>query len=389
MQLFIRDGRHIVVEAEADSTVAAVKAAYMLKAYGTGLYDALVLLHNSKQLDDTAMLSEAGVTEGATLSVSSSLRGGGGDGGSTGAESRSCYLEMYAERKPDKVNPAEEMLARATRCRLSGERLQPPCVADELGSLFNKEALVHALLNKALPSALAHISSLKAVTTLKLDPIPSRTASHAAAGPGPGSSSNGRNGSSSSSDLAVFQCPVTGLEMNGRVQFVIHKPSGLVLSERALREVPVAAEELLGSKWTADDLIPVNPQGEELEKRKEAVAAAMAAERLRKAAKKAEKAASKAAGKAAAGDGAAGGMEAAASAAPVAGSKRGLPPAGPALAGAPAAASANGNGVAKKLKLPAGATPEVYASIFSSGKPQQKETYCCRSASGRGLGGAA
>lgn len=65
-----------------------------------------VLLHNSKQLDDAATLSEAGVTEGATLSVSSRLRGGGGDGGSTGAESRSCYLEMYAERKPDKVRPA-------------------------------------------------------------------------------------------------------------------------------------------------------------------------------------------------------------------------------------------------------------------------------------------
>jgi hypothetical protein len=67
---------------------------------------AQVLLHNSKQLDDTATLSQAGVTDGATLSISSRLRGGGGDGGSTGAESRSCYLEMYAERKPDKVRPA-------------------------------------------------------------------------------------------------------------------------------------------------------------------------------------------------------------------------------------------------------------------------------------------
>jgi hypothetical protein len=133
------------------------------------------------------------------------------------------------------------MLARATRCRLSGERLAPPCVADELGSLFNKEALVHALLNKTLPPALAHISSLKSVTTLKLDAIPSRAGSHASAGPGPGSRSNGNgvsgNGVSSSCDLAVFQCPVTGLEMNGRFGFVIHKPTGVVLSERALREV--------------------------------------------------------------------------------------------------------------------------------------------------------
>lgn len=140
-------------------------------------------------------------------------------------------------------------------------------------------------------------------------------------------------------------------------------------------QVPAAAEELLGGKWAAEDLLPVNPQGEELEKRKEVVAAAMAAERARKAARKAEKAASKAAAAGPAPDG--GAVQAAA------GSKRGLPPA------APSAAAANGSSsIAKKLKLPAGATPEVYASIFSSGKPQRKETYCARSCTGRGLGGS-
>jgi hypothetical protein len=107
MQLFVRDAGHALVEAEVHSTVADVKTAYMLKTYGTVLrHDAIVLLHGSKQLQDCATLSEAGVMDGATLSVSSRLRGGGGDGGSTGAESRSCYLEMYAEKKPDKVNPA-------------------------------------------------------------------------------------------------------------------------------------------------------------------------------------------------------------------------------------------------------------------------------------------
>lgn len=69
-----------------------------------------VLLHGSRQLQDCAILSEAGVTDGATLSVSSRLRGGGGDGGSTGAESRSCYLEMYAEKKPDKVGGGQSCL---------------------------------------------------------------------------------------------------------------------------------------------------------------------------------------------------------------------------------------------------------------------------------------
>lgn len=36
------------------------------------------------------------------------------------------------------VNPAEEKLAKWTTCKLSGEMLQPPCVVDELGSLYNK-----------------------------------------------------------------------------------------------------------------------------------------------------------------------------------------------------------------------------------------------------------
>lgn len=40
------------------------------------------------------------IDDGAVLR----LRGGGGDGGSTGAESRECYLEMYLEKKPDKVS---------------------------------------------------------------------------------------------------------------------------------------------------------------------------------------------------------------------------------------------------------------------------------------------
>ena len=34
---------------------------------------------------------------------------------------------------------------------------------DELGSLFNKDALIHALISKSLPPTLAHIMALKHV----------------------------------------------------------------------------------------------------------------------------------------------------------------------------------------------------------------------------------
>jgi hypothetical protein len=52
-------------------------------------------VHEGRLLADSATLEAAGVRDGASLCAKLRLRGGGGDGGSTGAESRSCYLEMY------------------------------------------------------------------------------------------------------------------------------------------------------------------------------------------------------------------------------------------------------------------------------------------------------
>lgn len=56
------------------------------------------------------------------------------------------------------VDPREAQLAKATRCQLSGQMLCPPVAADELGHLFNKDAVVGALLAKTLPPDLAHIT---------------------------------------------------------------------------------------------------------------------------------------------------------------------------------------------------------------------------------------
>lgn len=48
-------------------------------------------------------LATAGVLAGDYVTLYPRLRGGGGDGGSTGAESRSSFLEMYATKKAAKV----------------------------------------------------------------------------------------------------------------------------------------------------------------------------------------------------------------------------------------------------------------------------------------------
>lgn len=65
------------------------------------------------------------------------------------------------------VNPVEAKLAKWTRCNLSGEPLHPPCVADELGNLYNKDTMVQALVSKSLPGSLSYISSLKHLIDLR------------------------------------------------------------------------------------------------------------------------------------------------------------------------------------------------------------------------------
>ena len=69
------------------------------------------LLYEGRQLQNESQLSsirglmpcalEGGLPQpcGATMQLSYRLPGGGGDGGSTGSESRSCYLEMYLGKK--------------------------------------------------------------------------------------------------------------------------------------------------------------------------------------------------------------------------------------------------------------------------------------------------
>ncbi|KAL4457462.1 hypothetical protein ABPG75_012327 [Micractinium tetrahymenae] len=381
LQLFLRlPGAGLrACQAQPGDSVASVSG---LDAFEAAVGAAARVVCSGRTLDPCSSLAAARVPPGATLELLPRLRGGGGDGGSTGAESRSCYLEMYAGRKADKVNPEEERLARWTSCQLSGMPLQPPCVADELGSLFNKDAVLQALLNKSMPKPLAHITSLKHLIELKLGDGSSGGGSAAAA---PTSKDGG--------DVAArFACPITGLPFNGKSRFVVLRRSGHVLSERALKEVPKVVEEMVGGPWQPQDLLPVNPAGDELQGMREALLLKRTAERAAKKEKKKDKATAAAA----AGNGGAA-AAAAAAAAPAAGENGkagagGKRPAenGGTAGGAAAAAAASGGGdpaaaaaAAKRFKAaelkPKGADDKVWSSIFtSSGKQQGRNDYMVR-----------
>ena len=66
---------------------------------------------------------------------------------------------------------------------------------------------------------------------------------------------------------AVFACPITGLDFSGKTKFLVMRPSGVVVADKALREAKAAVEEMNDGLKLADapPPIPVNPRGEELE----------------------------------------------------------------------------------------------------------------------------
>ena len=296
---------------------------------------------------------------------------------------------MYMGKKADKVNPAEELLARWTRCHLSGELLAPPVVMDDLGNLYNKDTVVHALLNKALPPGLGHITGLKQVVEVKLHRSQSGAASQRA---------SSSQTSFQPSNEADFSCPLAGVPCNGRYRFFVHRATGLMVSEKAIKEASAAVEELLGCKWKEEDLVPINPTGEQLEAVRNRLGARLKAEKEKKQSRKA----SKAAEAAALGAGPLGGA---------AEEGRGgeLGPSGRETEAALSLKQPDGSStqpadkVAEGKKRPAsdlprqgkkhtagkppqGATPGLYASLFTSSIIEpQKETYCCRATGARGV----
>ena len=58
-------------------------------------------------------------------------------------------------------------MARWRHCAISSQRLQQPVVACGVGKLYNKEAVIEALLDRSkMPDDAAHIKSLKVGSTV-------------------------------------------------------------------------------------------------------------------------------------------------------------------------------------------------------------------------------
>ncbi|KAI9117573.1 hypothetical protein K1719_011739 [Acacia pycnantha] len=353
--------RSVTISPIANQTLLHLKRSFFPKSLSSQLLSSFYFTLNGRPLADHTPISVSQIPLSSTLILRSRSRGGGGDGGATGAESRDCYLNMYAEKKPDKVDPNEQRISKWLNCALSNEPLREPCVVDKLGNIFNKETLVETLLKKNLPKEFGHIKGLKDMIKVQLSLIP---------------------GMENANGETLFQCPISGLEFNGKYKFFVLKNCGHVLSAKALKEVKSSSCLVCHQDFSETDKIPINGNEEEVAM----LRAKMEGEKAKLNEKKAKKSKN---GSRINGENDSVSLEQSR----LAGTKHGMDVKDKATAkveGNGKVVNGNGalngvaDGVTKRFKAadmaPPNANKEVYASIFTSSKKSDfKETYSCRS----------
>ncbi len=159
----------------------------------------------------------------------------GGDGGSTATERK--YMRETKENNSNVVECGKSkkytQMMRSRTCALSNQPLKEPIVCCELGNIYNREALIEALLNKSIFTIkrLSHVRKLKDVRELRLSPNSSSDCqTRANIGKIENELSLGR-------ERCPFVCPITGSEFDGLHPFVAIWTTGYVISESALREL--------------------------------------------------------------------------------------------------------------------------------------------------------
>eukprot|EP01114_Cavostelium_apophysatum_P013798 TRINITY_DN3426_c0_g1_i1.p1 TRINITY_DN3426_c0_g1~~TRINITY_DN3426_c0_g1_i1.p1 ORF type:complete len:260 (-),score=65.83 TRINITY_DN3426_c0_g1_i1:51-830(-) len=178
-----------------------------------------------------------------------------------------------------KVKPKEEVADQneVTRikwssCSLSKEQLSPPIVADELGSLFNKESVLRNLIEKSMPPMFSHIRTVKDVFPVNLKSNPAYKSLR-------------EQTSLNLVDMAKespFVCPISGVEACGKHRFSVIKSCGCALSDKAMKECPSEICLQCNKPFVKEDVIPLNPPEDELKEMRAKLKAKLEAEKEKK-----------------------------------------------------------------------------------------------------------
>ncbi|KAI8589427.1 Rtf2 RING-finger-domain-containing protein [Geranomyces variabilis] len=185
----------------------------------------------------------------------------GCDGGSIPKRGELVKVKQAKER----ADPRVQLVVAWFFCQLSKQPLVQPVVADMLGKLYNKDAVLEYLLRKSGYGdgdlICKHITSFKDVTTLNLAPNPLFTEKDSEI-----PSVTVLGNIDERPLVSRFVCPVTGREMNGKSRFAYLLTCGCVFSGEALRNVPTSTCLSCNKPYTSDDVIPINPtQPEEIQ----------------------------------------------------------------------------------------------------------------------------
>uniref|UniRef100_A0A1B6CZ21 Replication termination factor 2 n=1 Tax=Clastoptera arizonana TaxID=38151 RepID=A0A1B6CZ21_9HEMI len=161
---------------------------------------------------------------------------------------------VKTKKKPEKKDKDAELSFRWRHCSLSQQPLQKPIVACGLGKLYNKVAVLEALLDRNnIPDVAKHIKSLKDVKDLTLISNP---AFQEEAEKGDGYIDR---------QAAPFICPVIGIEMSGRFKFCLLWSCGCVMSERALKTIKTKTCHKCQQPFQESDIVILNATDDDLD----------------------------------------------------------------------------------------------------------------------------
>eukprot|EP01065_Artemidia_motanka_P030598 TRINITY_DN36632_c0_g1_i1.p2 TRINITY_DN36632_c0_g1~~TRINITY_DN36632_c0_g1_i1.p2 ORF type:complete len:309 (+),score=116.05 TRINITY_DN36632_c0_g1_i1:57-929(+) len=191
----------------------------------------------------------------------------GGDGGAI-ANNRRYLPQSHMNQVKDTEEKDRYTVDRQrwAECHLSKRPLMPPLVADELGNLYCKEAVLSALQQKQ--AVAPHVRGLRDVAALKPQPNPSKKEAHAAL-------AAGDDGGSAEELQDLWRCPVTQLTTNGSNKFMFGWTCGCVFAARCMHQIGGGEEcPVCGAASTTDWeniscsnlLIPLCPDKDTTEK---------------------------------------------------------------------------------------------------------------------------
>lgn len=169
----------------------------------------------------------------------------GGDGGVYATQrrfTRGCEKDVDVDNS--KKNVKEDQRLRSSTCTQSSQPLVEPIVICELGNLYNKDELIQALMNKSLLSTCSHIRGLKDVKNAIF--------------------TRNDNNNNDTNNANRYICPVTRVEFNGALPFVLIWSTGYVLSEKAIREIGIDSLQTEYGPFKESDIIKLIPRDDDL-----------------------------------------------------------------------------------------------------------------------------